>query len=62
MLYFDVGFLLPSFILGHEGRDVSDILGFYGLEASKRSGGLLQLNMFFILPTIRHNMNETKMI
>ena len=29
-LYFDDGFLLPSFILWHKGRGVSDILGFCG--------------------------------
>jgi hypothetical protein len=29
-LYFVYGFLLPSFILWHEGRVVSDILGFCG--------------------------------
>jgi hypothetical protein len=31
VLYFVHGFMLPSFRLWHEGRDVSDILGFYGV-------------------------------
>jgi len=30
MFYFEDGCLLPSFSLWHEGRDVSDILGFCG--------------------------------
>jgi hypothetical protein len=30
MLYFINGFMLPSYRIWHEGRDVSDILGFCG--------------------------------